>query len=162
MGFVVAILITLAVMGSVLWVMPSPREKRIIAMRQKAMSLGLKVRLLDQQLAGKLFPWCEDYRQFVLYEKYFQASKKNKSAKDKASQSVVLRLSKDFVPHELDQTHPLQEELKRRGVLDSLPDSAEALCVYSGSVAVLWTEKEGLEVLDGLAESLDECIKAAS
>lgn len=153
MGFIVAILITLAVMGSILWVMPSPREKRIIAMRQKAMSLGLKVRLLDQQLAGKFFPWCENHRQFVLYERYFQNENKD------ARQSIVVRLSEGYVPHELDE-QPIKHKLQALGLLDKLPKSTEALVFYTGAVSVLWTEKEGLEVIDDLAESLAGCAEA--
>lgn len=155
MGFVVAILITLAVMGSVMWVMPSPREKRIIAMRNKALALGLKVRLLDQKLASKFFPWCEDYRQYVLYEKYF-------SAKVAAlTTPLVIRLSDGFIPHELDEKHPINQILDERGVIEVLPESVEALIFYSGAVGMLWTEKEGEEVLSGVAECLKVCEEVA-
>lgn len=155
MGLVVAILITLAVMGSVMWVMPSPREKRIIAMRNKALSLSLKVRLLDQKMAKKFFPWCEDYRPFVLYEKYFR------SKVDSLTTPLVIRLSDGFVAHELDEVHPIKLKLESRGVLSRLPESAEALLFYSGAVAILWKEKEGEEVLQGLSDCLNECEEVA-
>ena len=61
MGLVIAILLTLALAGSVLWVMPSPREKRLTALRADAMRRGLRVRLLDKGMGAKLFPWLDDY-----------------------------------------------------------------------------------------------------
>ena len=56
MGFVIAVLLTLAMAGSVLWVMPSAREKALSAMRQKALENGVRVRLLDEKTAARANP----------------------------------------------------------------------------------------------------------
>jgi hypothetical protein len=153
MGFWVAILITLAVFGSVLWVMPSPREKALTEMRQRAMSLGLKVRLVDQALAQKLFPWLEDYRGYVLYEKYIPIGKKIRSNKIQ-----VIRLSPDANAHEIDIQNPVKLTLQEAGLLEDLPESSEAITLFSGGFSFLWKEKGGLEGVERVEKCLNECI----
>jgi hypothetical protein len=153
MEFWIAILITLAVFGSVLWVMPSPREKALIDMRQKAMGLGLKVRLVDKTLAGKLYPWLEDYRGYVLYEKYIPIGKKMLSNKIQ-----VIRLSVDHQAHEIDVENPVKITLQQAGLLDNLPESSEALTLFSGGFSFLWKEKGGLLGVERVEKCLNESI----
>jgi len=153
MGFWVAILITLAVFGSVLWVMPSPREKALIEMRQRAMRFGLKVRLVDQVLAGKLYPWLEDYRGYVMYERYLPAGKKLLSSK-----AQVIRLSPDDKAHEVDIQNPMKISLQQAGLLDELPESSEALTLFSGGISFLWKEKGGEEGVAKVEKCLNGCV----
>ena len=143
MEFWIAILITLAVLGSVLWVLPSPREKALTLMRHQAMGFGLKVRLVDSALAAKLFPWLQDYRGYVMYEKYLPSTQKWCYSK-----TEVLRLSTDEYTHEIDVQNPTKLSLQEAGLFDQLPESSEALIIFSGGIACLWKEnieKEGVE-----------------
>jgi len=153
MGFWVAILITLAVFGSVMWVMPSPREKALTEMRRQAMGFGLKVRLVDQALAGKLYPWLEDYRGYVLYEKYLPAGQKMSTNK-----AQVIRLSADDRAHEVDVQNPVKVSLQQAGLLNGLPESSEALTLFSGGISFLWKEKGGAEEVKRVEECLSECV----
>ena len=153
MGFWVAILITLAVLGSVLWVMPSPREKLLTSMRHNAMGFGLKVRLVDKALAAKLYPWLEDYRGYVMYEKYLPTGKKLETAK-----TEVIRLSPDESAHEVDIQNPLKIALEKSNLLDELPESSEALTFFSGGVSLLWREKGELDGVRKIDVCLNECV----
>jgi len=153
MGFWVAILITLAVLGSVMWVMPSPREKALTEMRHQAMGFGLKVRLVDKVLAGKLFSWLDDYRGYVMYEKYLPNGKKLLSNK-----AVVIRLSFDDKAHEIDIQNPIKLSLQEAGLLDELPESSEALILFSGGIALLWKERGGCDGVEGIQKCLTECV----
>lgn len=155
MGFWIAILITLAVLGSVMWVMPSQREKALTEMRRTAMSLGLKVRLLDPKLAKKFFPWLDDYRGFTLYEKYFSAGQQH-------ARFQVVRLSIDENAHELDLDDPVKLYIDRSGLVNDLPSSVEALLLFAGGVAILWREDEGPEAVTQINECLAHCLQTAA
>lgn len=153
MGFVIAILITLAMAGSVMWVMPSPREKRLTAMRSAAMASGLKVRLLEAKSAAALYPWLKDYRSFVSYELPFLAGKSLK-----IKQPVVVRIALDEQAHELDHIEPLRVALEQQGVLSLFPDDAEALVIYSGGISLLWMEAGNVAEVAKIREGLGACM----
>ncbi len=152
MGIWIAVLLTLAMLGSVLWVMPSPREKRLTEMRKLAMSRGLKVRLLDKNLANKLFPWVTDPRGFVLYEKYSRGGDKTVS-----NQVNVIRLNNEDC-HELDRDKKHEAYLEVHGLLSKAPASSEAIAFYSGCVAWLWREQGDVSSVEALADVLDICL----
>ena len=153
MGLAIAILLTLAMLGSVLWVMPSPREKQLTAMRQKAMSSGMKVRLLNEKMAAKLYPWIDNYRGYVSYELPLPGG-----SKWQISAPVVIPVDQNAL-HELDRQGALANRITELGCFEDLPKTAEALVFYSGCVVLLWREDEGLEgvekVLCTLKKSLE-------
>jgi len=154
MGFWVAIFITLAVFGSVMWVMPSPREKALTKMRHQAMEFGLKVRLVDKALAGQLYPWLDDYRGYVMYEKYLPIGKKLSSNK-----AEVIRLSFDDKAHEIDIQNPIKLSLQDAGLLDELPESSEALTFFSGGIAFLWRERGESDSVERIEKCLIGCVQ---
>lgn len=148
MGLAIAILLTLAMLGSVMWVMPSPREKQLTAMRQKAMGQGIKVRLLDQKQAANLYPWVDNHRGFVTYELSLPAGQKwpIKSA-------MVVPVDQSAL-HELDRQHELTQAVSEQGCFDDLPDTAEAMVFYAGCVGLLWREDSGDEGVDKVYKAL--------
>lgn len=158
MGLWVAIFITLVVFGSVLWVKPSPREKTLTQLRNSALAKGLKVRLVDAKLAASLFPWIDDYRLFVFYEKNLPAA-----AKPKSHKAIVIRLSEDPNAHELDEEDAIKRAISNKVDMTTLPSTVEALVISTSGIAVVWKEsKQGeldvfqqLELIEGF---LDECI----
>lgn len=158
MGLWVAIFITLVVFGSVLWVKPSPREKTLTQLRNSALAKGLKVRLVDAKLAASLFPWIDNYRLFVFYEKNLPAA-----AKPKSHKAIVIRLSEDPNAHELDEENPIKSALINKIDVTTLPSTIEALVISASGIAIVWKEfKQGdldvfqqLELIEGF---LDECI----
>ncbi|KZY72379.1 hypothetical protein A3740_20935, partial [Oleiphilus sp. HI0068] len=156
MGLWVALLITLAVFGSVLWVMPSPREKSLTAMRARALELGLKVRLLDEKLAKSLFYWIDNYRPYTLYECLLP-----REAKPSSHKARVIRLSVDHDAHELDARDELKEALEKEGVFEGLPETCEALVISQGGLAMLWREQqkspESLEEVESVKRCLESC-----
>ena len=160
MGFVIAVLLTLAMAGSVLWVMPSAREKALSEMRQKALQNGVRVRLLDEKTAAKLYPWLEDHRGLVNYELPLPAGRVWKFGKPYA-----LSVNQEKL-HELDRDTGLWPLVQAQLDIDDLPDSTEALTFYSHAMAILWREKEGVEAVElvckklkaGVALDLDRCI----
>lgn len=135
MGIWIAVFITFAVLGSVLWIKPSPREKLLMEYRQLAMAKGLKVRMLDQKLATQLFPWIENYRPYVFYEKNLPVSAKPSSAKP-----IVVRVSDNPDAHEIDEVDPVRQAIQSRVGFEKLPDTAEAIVISASGISVLWRE----------------------
>mgnify|MGYP003632237505 CR=1 FL=1 len=135
MGLWIAILITLAVMGSILWIKPSPRERLLIEYRKAALSKGFKVRLLDAKMSKQLFPWIENYRQFVFYEKSLPVR-----AKPKSHKALVVRVSVDPNAHEIDAIDPIRQALAANLSFKELPQTVEAIVISVSGISILWRE----------------------
>lgn len=157
MGLWVAIFITFAVLGSILWIKPSPRERVLIEYRNLALSKGIKVRILDAKLAEQLFPWIDNYRQFVFYEKNLPIS-----AKPNNHKAIVVRVSDDPNAHEIDEIDQIRQAILASIGFKDLPSSAEAIIISASGLSVLWREgsvegktvKEVVELIDGFLSKL--------
>lgn len=159
MGLWIAIFITLAVFGSILWVKPSPREMMLTKYRNGALARGIKVRLLDAKLAEKLFPWIDNYRSFVFYEKSLPVSSKPTSHK-----AIIVRISDNLHAHEIDEEDSLKQAISLNVGFDGLPDTVEALIISASGISLLWREKlEGdssiEKTLGDIEGFLDRCIQ---
>lgn len=158
MGLWIAIFITLVVMGSVLWIKPSPRERLLTEYRRQALAKGLKVRLLDLKLAEQLFPWIDNYRQFIFYEKSLPSI-----AKPKSHKAIVVRVGDDPNAHELDGLDSIKLALVKCVDFNILPDTAEAIVISASGISVLWREYEdksgsNRNYVDVIDQFLSECI----
>ncbi|MDX1451323.1 MAG: hypothetical protein R3183_02115 [Oleiphilaceae bacterium] len=155
MGMVIAVLLTLALAGSVLWVMPSPKERRITAMRNAALKNGLRVRLLDASMAKGYFSWLADHRGYVLYELPRLGGTASAGIRPR-----VIRLRRPENEHELDRDAACEAYVAQRDLIKRLPTCSEALLFQPASVAVLWQEsKESDEsVVEEIARVLKECL----
>jgi hypothetical protein len=155
MELLIAVLITLAVLGSVMWVKPSPRERALTALRAKALSLGLRVRIVDARLAGALFCWLDNFRVYSLYEKKLPVGLKPSSYKP-----VVIRLSEDPELHELDldETHAFKDLLAAKGVFEGVPETSEALVISQSGIAFLWKECQSEPKSTEEVERIDVCL----
>jgi hypothetical protein len=158
MGLWIAILITLAVFGSILWIKPSPRDRLLIEYRKMALSKGLKVRLLDAKLAEQLFPWIENYRQFVFYEKSLPIHAKLKSHK-----AIVVRVTVDPNAHEIDAIDPVRQTFSNNPRFKDLPETLEAVVISASGISILWRESANKNLDDTnpivlIDEFLIDCI----
>lgn len=157
MGIWIAVFITLVVVGSVLWVKPSVREKNLSMMRSKALSKGLKVRLLDMKLAAQLFPWLENYRLYAFYEKPIPVHLKPKSHKAR-----VVRLSEDPNAHEIDEADSLKQLLAEKPGYSDLPQSVEALIISASGISILWREQvsdKEMQEVEQIDRFLQACLQ---
>lgn len=154
MELAIALLLTLAIAGSVLWVMPSPHEKKLDAFRKLAMAEGIRVRLLDTSMAARFIPWIKDHRGYVLYE---LSCKSGRALPVKGYR--VVRLSDDDSLHELDRQEPLRQNLLASGMFEVLPASCESLVVSAGGVSIVWQEKGEIEGVRQLSDILRRCLE---
>lgn len=151
MGITIAVLLTLAMLGSVLWVMPSPREKMQTVMRGLALQNGVKVRLLDESTARSMFPWIENHRGYVVYDLPLPAGKKWSLAKP-----VVQPVDEEKL-HELDRISSGRQALSALNVFEDLPENSEAVILYAGGLSVVWREQGGEESAQQLIDVLRRC-----
>lgn len=147
MGILIAILVTLAVFGSIMWIKPSRREVRISAMRRVALANGLRVRLLDEKLKNSLFPWLQDYRRYVLYEKHRAGERSDRKLQ-------VLRLQDLDSLHELDRSRLSSDELDAQRFRESLPEDCQAIVIYPNGIGFLWQETGDEKTVSKLIEAM--------
>lgn len=145
MGIVIAIFITLVVAGSILWVKPSRRDVRIADIRRKAMSHGIRVRLLDEKLVRSMFPWLSDHRGLSIYENHNLDVPVDREMR-------VFRVNGLEDLHELDRLN--FDELERKISSYDMPDGIEAIVVYPTGVGLLWNEQGDESAVDALSELL--------
>ena len=148
LGWLVAIFGTLVVAGSILWIKPSKRELRITALRQEAMKKGLRVRLVDEKLKDKFFPWLDDYRGYVIYETHQLPVKEGRGMK-----AVQVHSSAEL--HELDRRNMDGDQARVLANQEHIPNQISGVVLYPDGVGLLWDESGDAGDIDGLLE----CIK---
>ncbi len=138
MGIAIAILLCLAACGSLLWMVPSQREKQLTSLRRLAMKHGLRVRLLDAGLMKNCFPWLRDHRGLALYE----LPKSLASSSRDSFPAWAIRLPLQPLSEFEEAANIRRQELIREH-LERLPVSAEALLFHPAGVVLLWREQIG-------------------
>jgi len=151
MGLAIAILVTLAVAGSILWIKPSKRDLRITRIRRKAMSLGMRVRLLDDKYRQSTFPWLDDHRGYALYENHKLAGREGR-------EMFVVEVHAETPLHELDVLKLGEAARNVHAFEDELPKEIRAVVIYPSGIGLLWNEQGDeaeVEELDQLMRRLD-------
>lgn len=145
MGYLIALIVVSMVLAPILWIMPSPTQKRQVAMRQKAMALGLQIKVCDlpqtrrQQVRG------EQALQGVVYRLRCTPSLANSALpqalcfrqSDEAStevQTTVLRLLKE--------------------ALQDLPEDVMALEYDRGVLGAYWQERGDIPHVEQIFQQL--------
>jgi len=155
MGWFIAIFVTLMIAGSVLWIKPSKRDLRLSELRRRAMTSGIRVRLLDEKLRDNLFPWLEDHRGYSLYENHQLGGREGRSMQ-------AFEVHRKEPLHELDYLN-LDVDAKNLQEFEAgLPDGVRAVVLYPDGVGLLWDERGEVEVVDRLIESMKVLSEAFS
>ncbi len=155
MGWFIAIFVTLMIAGSVLWIKPSKRDLRITELRRKAMSQGVRVRLVDEKLRENLFPWLDDHRGYAVYENH-------KLAAQEGRQMRAFEVHRQTQLHELDILKLGADETKLRSIEENLPAGVRGVVLYPDGIGLLWDESGGVEVIDGLTDAMKTLSEAFS
>lgn len=143
------------VIGPVLWLRPSPRDKHLAELRQSAVSNGLTVQvpLKDDKAWIREFPEIESHK----LVRYMVPLIGDKIKEQKLSPALGL-----YYHHEPNGWRPLGSShgVLSEEILNCLADVADAqwanaLEVKRGSVAIYWQENEGVEEVKILAKTLE-------
>ena len=142
MTYLIIFVVLAFVLAPVFWIMPSPGQKRQIQLRERAMALGLQIKICD-----------------------LPQTRRAQVRKEPAQQGVVYRLhwrhplSGPALFHLLCQrgaTEPLDTVaggiLQR--ALDNLPETVVAIEYTNSGVAVYWREGGGVERVEQLYNAL--------
>lgn len=148
MGWFIAIFVTLMIAGSVLWIKPSKRELRITELRRKAMSQGIRVRLVDEKLRENMFPWLDDHRGYAVYENHRLGGREGREMR-------AFEVRRETQLHELDILKLDADEKKLRSCEESLPAGVRGVVLYPDGVGLLWDESGGAELVDSLVVAME-------
>jgi len=150
MGWFIAIFAVFVVTGSVAWIKPSKRDLRLTSLRRCAMSLGLRVRLLDEKTKANLFPWLPDHRGYALYELHGL-----KLCEERPMRSFEVHSDEQM--HELDRLRMDVAASAISALEARLPKGIKAVVLYPDGAGLLWNE-QGEE---SMVESFVPLIKEA-
>lgn len=147
MGVWIVVFIALALMGSFFWILPSPRDRKRMELRQKAMRLGLKVRFPDKGLKERLVRFEDQILGAVMYELFIVTRKKPALTgsffiiKDEEGWRFIER----SLPLNLQN---ISESIL--GELKLLPDNFDLIMLSSNGTSVFWDERGEDEYVDQL------------
>lgn len=158
MGSWIVVLVVLSLMGSVFWVMPSTRDRLKMRLRQRAMSLGVKVRMPDQALKERLIR----YEDLVLGSMIYECLNFSHQAVSFSGSLYILRegggawaFTDSSIPTGIDKSRVLN-------AANSLPESCRLMVLTANSVFVFWNERGVEEDVDTIHSVLEQVNSSAS
>lgn len=150
MSYLIIIIIVAFVLGPVFWIMPSPAAKRQMRLRERAMALGLQVKLCDLPQTRLAKVRKESPIKGVVYR--LPRSREKKSATD-IYQLVLRNDDVAQTQNEVQQRATATAQLLTQG-LDSLPEGVTALEYGPSGLGLYWREKGGVEVVEAMHQQL--------
>lgn len=149
MTYIIIVLVVALVLAPIFWIMPSPRQKRLMAFRQSALALGLQVQVCDLPQTHRAKVRQESPHQGVLYRLPW----KHPQLKSQRFDYLVLR---DGVGEgEQDKRVGRVAELLRE-YLAGYPQQFCAIEFSNIGVAVYWKEQGAVEFVATVHQSLIE------
>lgn len=152
MGSWIVVLVALSLMGSVFWVMPSTRDRLRMRLRQRAMAVGLKVRMPDQSLKERLIRYEDLILGSMMYECLnfsHQAVKFSGGLYVLKGQDDSWAFVEESIPLGIDKDMVLS-------AVESLPNSCGLLALTSNSAFVFWDERGDEKDVDVIQSVLDK------
>lgn len=152
MGWVIGILVALMMIGSILWVRPSPGDRRRMELRQKAMQLGLQVRIERLEVPGEERP-----RQLAAYtlRRSLQQREQFDPGKD---HWTLLRKQTAFLDELAGEwswlVRPKPLPQVPEVFLSQLPESVQAIGSTRDGWTIYWDEMGDAEMLEKMTAAL--------
>jgi len=163
-GTWIVIFIVLALMGSFFWIMPSPRDKKRMELRQKAMRLGLKIRFPDRGLKDRLIRFEDNVLGTVMYELYVIARKKP----DLSGAFFIIKDEGEASWRFIEASLPMNLQAVSGRLLlalEGLPVSLNLAMLSSNGVSIFWDERgveEDVEQLFAVMEEINTIMLSMS
>jgi hypothetical protein len=148
LSYLIILLVAAMVVGPVFWIMPSPRQKRQVKLRQRAMSLGLQVKISDLPQTHRSQVRRESPIQGVLYRRLWDT-------KVEKLPELQLCLKTDAGYEWTGSSDTLVRSLFE-SVLSSADMKLLALEYSPAGVAGYWHEKGSEEAVDSIFATLDQ------
>ena len=156
MSYLIIAVVVLMVLSPIFWIMPSPKQKRQMQLRQKAMALGLIVKIADlpQQHRAKVRQ--EKAEQGVTYLLPWEVKRKHPEGVE-----YLLMRDPGDTPSSFDGSAFAQQmQALMQAALQQLPDSVVALDYAKPGLSLYWRERGDIEVVSSLHSQLSDLRKA--
>jgi len=151
----IVVFIVLALMGSFFWIMPSPRDKKRMVLRQKAMRLGLKVRFPDKGLKERLIRFEDKVLGTMLYELFIVGRKKPALL----GAFFITRDEEGGIWRFIEASLPVNLQAvsgRMLQALEKLPVNLNLVMLSSNGFSVFWEERGSEEDVDRLFGVMEE------
>ncbi len=146
MNYLIIALVFAMVVSPIFWIMPSPRQKKLMQFRQRAMALGFQVKVCELPQTERERVRREEPKQGVMYLLSWQQKRKTEMY-----QHLLIRTEIDTATAERIWT-PMEEKLRQ--ALLELPVQVKAIECATPGVAIYWTEQGGIELLETIYQRL--------
>ena len=151
MNILIVVLIILTLVGSILWVVPTRREKELTAMRSEALKLGFRVHFLNQALFEQYFKRMPDTRGYVVYERVLEGLDLQepcfvgKEYLSEASEDDLLFA--DTVRERLTEARNTLNDIRQSQNLD-----VAGVLLKKNHISIVWFERGGAEGVQALSD----------
>lgn len=152
MTYIIIVLVVALVLAPIFWIMPSPRQKRLMAFRQAALELGMLVQVTDLPQTHRARVRKEPPQHGVLYRLPWKHPQLT-------SQSFALLVLRDEPSESTDKLPSGAVAQLLREHLADYPEQFSAIEFSNIGVAVYWKELGPVEYVETLHKSLAELCK---
>lgn len=165
MNWVIIILIVLSIIGSMLWMMPSARERMQAEMRQKAMTSGLRVQMVKLKCPRATGEAEAEERDMIAY----RLPRKNLSKSEQQNFSgwqifklntlAIRGLPEGWCWSKGEGEHDQHLSLIA-SVIAELPVGSFSIESKTDAVSLYWTEGSGEKMVDSIIKTLSQLVDA--
>ncbi|TVQ72048.1 MAG: hypothetical protein EA373_03480 [Oceanospirillales bacterium] len=165
MEWVISILVMLSLIGSIMWVKPSPREKLISEIRLHARKLGFTVKMAEIEATrgkGEMEPQKLRLPAYHLPRKYLTKSEKGQwicwqvfRTENAANRGLPEGWS--WKKGEFEVTKEMCDMICQ--LIEKLPKGVKALESTPIQFTVYWREEGGVDVLDAIFDAVQPFVK---
>ncbi len=146
MSYLIIAVVVLMVLSPIFWIMPSPKQKRQMQLRQKAMSIGFIVKIADLPQQHRAIVRKEKAEQGVTYRLPWEIKRKH-------PEGLKYLLMRNPDGATTSTSSPDLQALMQK-CLDQLPDTVVALEYSSPGLALYWRERGDSEVVEELYQRM--------
>ncbi|MCL6414748.1 hypothetical protein MIB92_03720 [Aestuariirhabdus sp. Z084] len=155
MTYLIIAVVLLYLIGTITWVMPSRRDKKLAGMRSRARDLGFQLQYKNEELNREL----NRGHGAVAYMRYLRL---RPTPLDDAEALRLIRLPEVDSPVTGWRIDSLYEEMMvpaLNEILSQLPKDVFAVMIGPGAVFIDWQERAEVEAVDRLHELMGELLK---
>ena len=152
MSYLIIAVVVLLVLSPIFWIMPSPKQKRQMQLRQRAMTIGFIVKIADLPQGYRAKVRQEKVEQGVTYRLAWGIKRKH----PEGVEYLLMRNPDEEISDFDDSSFDRQIQLLMRNTLQQLPDAVVALEYASPGLALYWREQGSVELVDELYRQLGE------
>ncbi|WP_145999211.1 hypothetical protein [Oceanicoccus sp. KOV_DT_Chl] len=148
MSYIIIVVVMAVVLSPIFWMMPSPKQKRQMQLRQHAMNLGLQVKICDLPQTERAKVRREPVVQGVIYRLPWRSKQRD------VFQHIVQRSDLETEPFQKAGSRDWQTLVG--ATLAALPDTVVAIEYATAGLAIFWREQGDVDFVESLKRQLQQ------